>query len=238
MQIKINTPDNLNSGEIRNDAKDVPKGPDIPYVPTPDSPVIRTTAVDSETGNHISEADKSVTIIDTVSCWNLIVGREYVLKGVLMSQATGEKLLIDDKPVTSEIKFIPTTANGSVKVKFTFDGSKLDGTSVVVFEELFLLTDLDNDGVYEKEVKVAEHCDITDEGQTVLMKVSEIPEKPEEPVEEPKQEEPETPMEEPENPKPTTNVPKTGDSTVLGLWILLLAASGSALLILRRKENE
>lgn len=248
VQVKINTLDNLNSGEIRNDAKDVPKGPDVPYVPTPNSPVIRTTATDSESNDHISEADQSVTIVDTVSCWNLTVGREYVLKGVLMDQATGEPLLIDGKMVTSEVKFKPATANGSVDVTFTFDGSSLDGKSLVVFEELYLLTDMDHDGTPEKEIKAAEHKDITDEGQTVLLKVPE--EEPEdEPKEEPTSEEPEEepkpeptpekPMENPKEEEPKTEVPKTGDSAPLGLWILILLISGTSILVLVRKnENE
>ncbi len=244
VQVKINTLDNLNSGEIRNDAKDVPKGPDVPYVPTPSSPVIRTTATDSETNDHISTADQSVTIVDTVSCWNLTVGREYVLKGVLMDQATGEPLLIDGKMVTSEVKFKPTTANGSVDVTFTFGGSSLDGKSLVVFEELYLLTDMNHDGTPEKEIKAAEHKDITDEGQTVLLKAPEEEPKeeptPEEPKEEPQPEPtPEKPMENPKEEEPKTEVPKTGDSALLGLWILILLISGTSILVLVRKnENE
>ena len=220
VQVKINTLDNLNSSEIQNDAKDVPKGPDVPYVPTPSSPAIRTTAIDSETNDHISEADQSVTIVDTVNYWNLTAGKEYVLKGVLMDQATGEPLRIDGKMVTSEVKFKPTTANGSMDVTFTFDGSSLGGKSLVVFEELYLLTDMDHDGTPEKEIKAAEHKDITDEGQTVLLKAPE-----EEPEEEPKTKEPEEePQHEPTPEKPM-EVPKTGDSTPLGLWILLLVGT-------------
>ncbi len=220
VQVKINTLDNLNSSEVRNDAKDVPKGPDVLYVPTPSSPAIRTTAIDSETNDHISEADQSVTIVDTVNYWNLTAGKEYVLKGVLMDQATGEPLRIDGKMVASEVKFKSATANGSVDVTFTFDGSSLDGKSLVVFEELYLLTDMDGDGTAETETKAAEHRDITDEGQTVLLKAPE-----EEPEQEPKTEEPEEePQHEPTPEKPM-EVPKTGDSTPLGLWILLLVGT-------------
>ncbi|MBR4862871.1 MAG: VaFE repeat-containing surface-anchored protein, partial [Firmicutes bacterium] len=213
VQIKINTLDNLSSGEIKNDAKDVPKGPDVPYIPAPSDPSIRTTATDSETNDHISEADKSVTIVDTVTCWNLTVGREYILKGVLMDQATGGQLLVDGKPVTAETRFKATAANCSVDVTFTFDGSELGGKSLVVFEELFLLTDLNVDGTAETETKAAEHQDITDEGQTVLLKAPE-----EEPTEEPEEDEP-------EEEEPKTNVPKTGDTAHAWLWMMLLAAA-------------
>lgn len=118
------------------------------------------------------------------------------------------------------MKSISATANGSVDVTFTFDGSSLDGKSLVVFEELYLLTDMDHDGTPEKEIKAAEHKDITDEGQTVLLKAPE-----EEPEEEPKTKEPEEePQHEPTPEKPM-EVPKTGDSTPLGLWILLLVGT-------------
>jgi len=228
VQVKINTTDNLNSGEINNDAKDVPKGPDIPYIPDPANPSIRTTAVDSDTNDHISEADKYVTIIDTVTCWNLTIGREYILKGILMDQSTGSELMVNGKTVTSEVKFKATAANGTVDVTFNFDGSQLGGKSVVVFEELYLLTDLNSDGTFERETKVAEHRDITDEGQTVYLQEKEEEPKPENPVEEPKEEEPETPV---------SDVPKTGDSSHMNLWILLMLASGiSIILLIRRRE--
>jgi len=228
VQVKINTTDNLNSDEIKNDAKDVPKGPDIPYIPDPANPSIRTTAVDSDTNDHISEADKYVTIIDTVTCWNLTIGREYILKGILMDQSTGSELMVNGKTVTSEVKFKATAANGTVDVTFNFDGSQLGGKSVVVFEELYLLTDLNSDGTFERETKVAEHRDITDEGQTVYLQEKEEEPKPENPVEEPKEEEPETPV---------SDVPKTGDSSHMNLWILLMLASGiSIILLIRRRE--
>ena len=50
-------------------------------------PKIGTVARDSETGIGISEADGSVTIIDTVTYENLIPGTEYTLKGELMDKA-------------------------------------------------------------------------------------------------------------------------------------------------------
>ena len=91
---------------------------------------------------------------------------------------------------------------------------------LVVFEELYLITDMDGDGTAETETKAAEHRDITDEGQTVLLKAPE-----EESEEEPKTEEPEEePQHEPTPEKPM-EVPKTGDSTPLGLWILLLVGT-------------
>ncbi len=119
-------------------------------------PEIGTTATDSETGDHISNPDKEVTIKDTVSYKNLIPGKEYTVSGVLMDKATGKPILVDGKKVTAKKTFIADSANGSVDMEFTFDGSALEGKTVVVFEKL----------LYNgKEVGV--HEDIKDKDQTV-----------------------------------------------------------------------
>lgn len=116
---------------------------------------IQTTAT-GKNGEKEVAATKEVTIIDTVAYENLTVGRLYHLVGVLMDKETGEELLVNGQPVTSEAYFMPETSSGTVEVIFTFDGSALLGKSVVVFETL-----------YENGVEVAAHADIEDLGQTV-----------------------------------------------------------------------
>ena len=118
-------------------------------------PAIGTTAKDTSTEDHIANAGK-VTILDTVSYKNLIPGRKYTLKGVLMDKATGKELLIDEKKVTAEKEFTPKMADGSVDLEYTFDASALAGKQVVVYEEL-----------YTSDKLIGEHKDINDEGQTV-----------------------------------------------------------------------
>ena len=73
-----------------------------------------------------------------------------------MDKETGEPLLVNEQPVTTESEFTPTSSEGSVELTYTFDGSALAGKSVVVFEDL-----------YQGENVVASHADINDEGQTV-----------------------------------------------------------------------
>lgn len=51
--------------------------------------VISTVAKDEETGTHYSNADESVTVIDTVTYTGLKKGKEYVMKGILMDHKTG-----------------------------------------------------------------------------------------------------------------------------------------------------
>lgn len=48
-------------------------------------------------------------------------------------------------------------------ISYTFDASELGGQNLVTFEELYDLKNL------EEPVKVAEHKDIDDEGQTVTI---------------------------------------------------------------------
>lgn len=129
------------------------------------TPKIGTTA--TVNGKHEAEAKEDVTIVDKVSYTNLIPGKEYKLKGVLMDQSTGKELLIKNKKITSEKTFKPAKADGEIEVPFTFDASTLNGKSVVVFEELYI-----NDKV------IAEHKDIKDEGQTVSFKDTPQPETP------------------------------------------------------------
>ena len=124
-------------------------------------PKIHTSAVDSESGDHNSIADTSVTIVDTVSYSNLIAdGREYTVTGTLMDKVTSEKLLdAQGNEITSIVTFVPEDSSGTVDVTFTFDGSHLaaDGAQVVVFES-----------VQYKGREVAVHADINDLAQTVL----------------------------------------------------------------------
>lgn len=117
---------------------------------------ITTTAVDSETHTHLSNPDEKVTLIDTVLYEGLKKGKEYKVIGTLMDKETKEPLLIAGEPVTAETTFKAKKANGSVEVKFVFDGSALQGKTVVVFEEL-----------YQEELKLAVHADIEDTDQTI-----------------------------------------------------------------------
>ena len=115
-----------------------------------------TTALDSETGSHTSNADEDVTILDEVKFINLIPGKMYTVTGTLMDKETGSPVIIDGKPLTSVKAFTPDTADGSVIIEFTFNGADLAGRSVVAFETV------DSNG---KEVFV--HADLSDEDQTV-----------------------------------------------------------------------
>jgi hypothetical protein len=165
-------------------------------------PKIKTNATDSETEDHISNADKKVTIKDEVTYYNLIPGKEYTVSGVLMDKETGKALLVDGKKITAEKTFVADSANGSVTLEFTLDASALAGKATVVFESLKY------DG---KEVAV--HKDIKDKNQTVIFKkkIGTVELTP------------------PKGPNPyddtsitvDTITPQTGDTTNLFVWVAL-----------------
>lgn len=124
---------------------------------------IHTTATDKETGEKIIVAGKKVTIVDTVTLEGLEEGRKYQLKGWQMLKEENAELLIDGKRVESDYTYVADSEKMKVEVSYTFDASELGGQNLVTFEELY---DLKNP---EEPVKVAEHKDIDDEGQTVLI---------------------------------------------------------------------
>ena len=120
-------------------------------------PEIGTQAKDAETENNVSKADKKGTIVDTVSYSNLKEGKKYTVKGTLMDQKTGRPI-VDAKgqKITAEATFVAETSSGTVDVTFTFDGSNLQGETIVVFEKL-----------YHGEKLLAVHTDLKDEAQTI-----------------------------------------------------------------------
>ena len=124
---------------------------------------IHTTATDKETGEKVIVAGKKVTIVDTVTLDGLEEGRKYQLKGWQMLKDENAELLIDGKRVESDYTFVADSEKMKVEISYTFDASELGGQNLVTFEELY---DLKNP---EEPVKVAEHKDIDDEGQTVLI---------------------------------------------------------------------
>lgn len=124
-------------------------------------PEIGTTAKDGADDDKVLDNKGEVTIIDTVEYQNLIPGKEYTVKGILMDKKTGKALEINDKEIVSEATFTAKESSGTVDVKFTFDAKGLDGKDIVVFEKAYYAG---------TDIEVANHEDIKDKGQTVKVK--------------------------------------------------------------------
>ena len=135
----------------------------VPTQYTTDKPIEKVTNPTPEIGTTLKDDQglktvdaKPITLVDTVSYRNLTSGTEYTVTGRLMDKETGKDL---EPAVTATTKFTPTSANGTVDIKFTLDASKLGGKKVVAFEK-----------VSQGGKVVASHEDINDEGQTVTVK--------------------------------------------------------------------
>ena len=120
-------------------------------------PAAQTTATDDSSKINVSEAKKEISVTDTVAYRNLVPGKEYTVRGKALDKETGEPLTdADGNELVSTAKFTAASADGSVDVKFTFDGTAMAGCSVVFFEN-----------VYYTDKLIAVHADIDDEAQTV-----------------------------------------------------------------------
>lgn len=129
---------------------------DLGTIMNPDL-TLTTSAKDGETGTHYANADKNVSVTDTVTYTGLKKGQEYVMKGTLMDQETGEAFLDQEgKKITVSQPFKPKTAEGNVEIEFVFDGRPLAGKSITIFEECFMGNEL-----------IAVHKDLNDTNQMI-----------------------------------------------------------------------
>ena len=170
---------------------------------------MHTTATDKATGKKTIEAGKDVTIVDTVTLDGLEKGVKYQLKGWEMVKSENAELIINGKRVENDLTFTATDTKMEVQIAFTFNASELAGKELVTFEELYDVTNPD------EPIKVAEHKDIKDKGQTVTVK-----EKPESPAT----------SEEPSTPTRTGNSPKTGDNTPFAALFAMMGISAAGLI--------
>ena len=170
---------------------------------------MHTTATDKATGEKTIEADDKVTIVDTVTLDGLEKGVKYILKGWEMVKSENAELLVNGKRVENDLTFTAEDSKMEVQIEFTFNASELGGKELVTFEELYDTSNPD------EPIKVAEHKDIKDEGQTVTVK-----EKPESP----------TKPEEPSTPTKTSDSPKTGDNTPFVALFAMMGISAAGLI--------
>ncbi|MDR1800471.1 MAG: VaFE repeat-containing surface-anchored protein [Lachnospiraceae bacterium] len=174
---------------------------------------IGTVALDKKSDSHIITDEGIAYINDTVNIEGMVQGEEYTLRGLLIDKGTGQPLLIGGEEVTSEKDFMASSRKGTVEMPFSFDVSALEGTTIVIYEDLYRNNNL-----------IASHDDIENLDQTLY-----VPEKPEEPKATEPPEEPEEPKEESvpvenETPKVYT-VPHTADNQKLTNLIVIMLIS-------------
>ena len=126
-------------------------------------PSVRTTATLKNAGKQV-QAGSDVTVIDEVSYSNVRIGDRFKVKGYLVNKSTGDKFLVNGKPVEEEKEFTAETTYGTIDMQFSFNTAGIDKLDLVVFEELILIKDVEGESI---EIMVASHADINDINQTV-----------------------------------------------------------------------
>ena len=196
-----------------------PDNPDEPGTLEPKDDVAQTPVQKPEIGTTLTgnkkakEVDpcKETTLTDVVEYKALDPSKWYMIEGTLMVKDTGDPLVEHGHEVTvwSE-PFQPKKPNGKVKVSFVIDTTNLKGKELVAFETAYRINDYKDGEDLSKFTltEVAEHKDLKDEGQTVLVKDGPVVSPP----------------------------PKTGDNTLFWLYGGVFTAAMGALLAFVIKE--
>ena len=250
-----------------------------------------TTDTSDQTAEEMTKAvtaDGKVIVRDHVTWKNLIPGRTYLLQGTLMRKDSGKPLAMGGEEAAARAQFKPAEKDGETTLDFFFDASglfgdkekKQDGSAgeqlqIVAFEELYISaieassdgSSADGDGKEktdqeEKEYLIAEHKDLNDPAQTVLLAEPEKPDTPEEPEDTPQIPDKPGTVKHPEQPvEPDTtktasakkNVTpaspetvrsgspvRTGDDTNIAVYLIpaLLAAIASAGILIAKRRGK
>lgn len=96
-------------------------------------------------------------ITDHVQYRNLSVKEKYTVMGELFDKTTGKLT-----GIKASGEFTPDSPDGGMKLDFSFDSSEIQDHDLVVFERLYVRTDIDN-----KIILVDKHENPEDKDQTV-----------------------------------------------------------------------
>jgi hypothetical protein len=126
-------------------------------------PKIKTELKSEDGKKEIYIGRQNVTVIDTVTYSNLTPGIEYEIDGDL--HVKGEEGAVINETAEGSfgsIRFTPQEPNGEVKVKLTIT-PKYATKTLVAFERLYLA------GASREEPPLAEHAEIDDEDQSIMV---------------------------------------------------------------------
>lgn len=131
-------------------------------------PQLRTVALDGLDGDKTVSATRNCCVTDTVDFSGLIAGEAYTLRAELMIADAAEDGSVHARPaidadgdgVGALTEFTAEAPTGQVSVSIPFDGLILeDDVTLVVFERL-----------YQGGSLIDEHCDPTDDQQSVRLR--------------------------------------------------------------------
>ena len=116
-----------------------------------------TEAGDKESKSKIIAEKENSTIVDKVKYKNLLPGKAYTLKAVLMDKSKGTPILNEKgEELLYAMEFTPEEKDGTVDFEIEVSHSLIKGKTIVIFEEC----------LYENTA-VFIHADIDDKEQTV-----------------------------------------------------------------------
>ena len=131
------------------------------------APTVKTTLTGKNNAKKVdfSDPDTTVTLTDSITYTNLIVGGKY--RSVLtLVDKTGQPLLDDNgKALTATYEFNATADTHTIKISIDFIATEIAGQDVVAFNDLYRV----NSSVIKK---VAEEHDVTVAAQTVTATVT------------------------------------------------------------------
>ena len=144
-----------------------------------EQPGIGTLEWDSETENHMSFADGTVTVKDTVSFYRLRENEDYTMKGILMeiledgsvvpfTDADGNIVVSHESFNSGDSKDSSVfNTSGTVDVTYTFNADNLEGKRFVIYEYLYDGND-DTDVSVENDVVVTGNVKKNDNGDVIV----------------------------------------------------------------------
>ena len=119
-------------------------------------PEVHTKAANKETGENELQPTDGETLVDTIMYKDLIAGKTYTVKGIVIDKQTGKAVMNNGKKVEFEKTFTPTSSDGEVKSEVKFDAHHYWNHDLVVYETL-----------YYNDYQLVAHRDINDKSQTV-----------------------------------------------------------------------
>jgi len=126
-------------------------------------PSVLTSATLKNGGKTVTAGDE-VTVVDEVLINNILKDEEYIVKGKLMNKSTGKPFTVGGKELTAEKSFKAEDTKTVITTEFTFSTKGIDKIDLVVFEELYVVREINGK---KTEVLVADHADLNDKNQTV-----------------------------------------------------------------------
>jgi hypothetical protein len=129
---------------------------------------MKTSAKNKATDKRTVAKGDKVTIVDTITYKNLVVGQKYRVTGEIHT-AENTALAFNGKKITATVDFTPTKSDDTVQVTFPeFSTETLSvGLKMVVFESMYPIDSKGDKTTDVNGMTLLEHKDMKDSDQTI-----------------------------------------------------------------------